>query len=609
MRPNTCLNTRPNVRRNRLRLDLSPTARICGLLALVAVVGSACSDGSASTGTTGKPLASSVKVLLVGSYRGMKGAYSSIQAAVDAAHPGDWILVGPGDYHETADQSSLTSTELQQGGVAGVLITTSDIHLRGMDRNTVIVDGDKAGAPEQCDPDPAWQNFGIPVTGSTGQYGQSSSKRYGRNGIVVFKADDVSIENLTACNFLSGSGDAGNEIWWDGGDGTGKIGLHGYTGSYLTATTTYFGGESSAGAYGIFSSNAAGPGSWNQLYADNFNDSGMYVGACQQACDVTIDNAWMEYNALGYSGTNSGGTVVIENSQFDNNEDGVDTNTQIDGDPPAPQNGDCPNGATSPITHTHSCWVFIHNYVHNNNNPNSPAAGSAAAGPYGTGMTVSGARNVTVMDNRFVDNGAWGTLFVPYPDSGKPSDGQTCAGTGGVENSALGCIYDPEGDALLDNTFVNDGYFGNPGNSDFGQIVFSAGQPQNCFAGNIDPQGSAPRNLEQIQPTCGAITKTNNTGGALLDQVLCDTGLGACPAGAHYPKPSKVVMKPLPSSLPTMPNPCAGVPANPWCPAGESVSAAYHSARSSSVGLNPADRSFATLTAQFADDKKPAGPA
>jgi pectin methylesterase-like acyl-CoA thioesterase len=38
------------------------------------------------------------KVLRVGSYHGIKGQFSSIQAAVDAARPGDWILVGPGDY-------------------------------------------------------------------------------------------------------------------------------------------------------------------------------------------------------------------------------------------------------------------------------------------------------------------------------------------------------------------------------------------------------------------------------------------------------------------------------------------------------------------------------
>ena len=33
------------------------------------------------------------RVLQVGTYRGRKGAYSTIQAAVDAAAPGDWILM------------------------------------------------------------------------------------------------------------------------------------------------------------------------------------------------------------------------------------------------------------------------------------------------------------------------------------------------------------------------------------------------------------------------------------------------------------------------------------------------------------------------------------
>jgi hypothetical protein len=289
----------------------------------------------------------------------------------------------------------------------------------------------------------------------------------------------------------------------------------------------------------------------------------MYVGARRQVCDMTINHAWMEYSALGYSGTNSGGTIVIENSQFDNNKDGFDTNTQINGDPPAPQNGACPGNRVSPITHTHSCWVFVHNTVHDNNNANVPASGSAAAGPTGTGMTVSGARNDTVMNNTFANNGAWGVLFVPYPDSGTPQLGQTCAGTGGVQPAGLGCVYDAEGDALLHNTF------GNPSNSDFGQITITAGKPQNCFAGNAAPNGSAPPNLEQTQRTCGTLTTAANTGGALLGQVLCDTGFGGCPAGASYPQPTAVRMHPLPNDLPPMANPCRGVPDNAWCPAGK----------------------------------------
>jgi len=542
-----------------------PATMALATLVLAGGVLSACGSSSSSSSA---PTPGAGTVLLVGTYRGHAGRYASIGAAVRAARSGDWILVAPGDYHETADESG-APTAPGNGDMGGVMITTPDLHLRGMDRSTVIVDGTKAGSSGPCSASPAAQNYGA----------VSAGPPVGRNGILIWKADGVSVDNLTVCNFLAGTGASGNEIWWNGGDNSGQIGLKGYSGHYLTATSTFFSRqgtpvqqEATAAEYGIFSSNSAGPAVWNETYASNFNDSGMYVGACHQACDITIDHAWDEFNALGYSGTNSGGALVIEHSQFDNNQDGLDTNTQIAGDPPAPQNGACPDHGISPITHTHSCWVFIHNDSHDNNNPNVPEAGDAAAGPTGTGMTLSGGRNDTVMDNTFSDNGAWGFLMVPYPDSGTPSLGQKCTATGGVPTS-LGCVYDPEGDALLHNTFSHNGSFGNPSNSDFGQITYSAGQPRNCFAGNLAPNGSVPSDLEQTQPTCGPITPAANTGGPLFDQVLCDTGFSAaaCPAGTHYPQHTGVVMHPLPKGLATMPNPCAGVPANPWCPDGRPV--------------------------------------
>jgi len=540
------------------------TARIRGALRLTSALGAVTLGCGMLSGWTlsadaatasHQTRAASPKVLLVGTYHGKAGQYTSIQAAVNAAQPGDWILVGPGDYHETADETGPYGNPAD-GAMGGVYIDKPGITLRGMNRKTVIVDGTNAGATP-CSSQPSDQNYGRVV----------NDQPVGRNGIVVWKASDVSIENLTVCNFLAGTGDSGNEIWWNGGDNSGKIHLAGYWGSYLTATSTFFGTESTAAEYGIFASNSAGPAKWNQLYASNMNDSGTYVGACMRRCDVVMDHMWMENNALGYSGTNSGGTVIIENSQFDDNQDGLDTNTQIIGDPPAPQDGRCRHGATSPITHTRSCWVLIHNYIHGNNNNMAPAAGSAAAGPVGTGLTISGGRYDTVMDNRIVNNGAWGALFVPYAQSGKPSLHQTCAGVGGHKFPGFGCVMDPEGDALLHNKFRHNGYFKNPSNSDFGQITLFGGEVQNCFAGNKEPDGSAPRNLEKKQHRCGAKTAAGNTGGQLFAQVLCDTGLAACPAKAHYPKVGgKVVLKPLPRNLPTMPNPCANVPANPWCP-------------------------------------------
>jgi len=533
----------------------TPRRRVAALVvAGVATAGvlASCSSGAATHG------AAAARVLLVGTYAGHPGGYRSVQAAVDAARPGDWILVAPGDYHED-DDSAPSTQDTGDGDFGGVVISTPDIHLRGMSRSGVIIDGTVPGSTTPCSAAPAAQRLG-----ATGPGGAPP----GRNGIVVWKADDVSIENLTVCNFLGGSGDAGNEIWWNGGDGSGRIGMTGYRGAYLTATSTYYGGEKTAAQYGIFASNAAGPASWDQIYASNFNDSGMYVGACRQQCDVTIDHAWMQYSALGYSGTNSGGAIVIENSRFDHNKDGADTNTQIDGDPPAPQNGACPHDGTSPITHTHSCWVFIHNSVRDNNNPDVPQAGSASAGPTGTGMTVSGGTNDTVMDNTFSDNGAWGVLFVPYPDSNPPVLGQTCGGAGGFELAGFGCVLDPEGDALLDNRFVHDGYFANPSNADFGQIVIEAGQPGNCFAGNLAPDGSTPAGLEQSQPRCAGTISSSNAGGPLLAQVLCDTGYGACPAGSVYPPLTAITMHPLPGALASMPDPCAGVPRNSWCPGG-----------------------------------------
>src|SRR5919202_128448 len=98
-------------------------------------------------------------------------------------------------------------------------IRKDGLHLRGMSRRGVIVDGTKSG--RAC---------------SSKAKDQVFNRKDDGNGIEVFKANGVWIENLTACNFLG----EGNQIWWNGGDGSGTIGMGAWFGNYLSATTTFY---------------------------------------------------------------------------------------------------------------------------------------------------------------------------------------------------------------------------------------------------------------------------------------------------------------------------------------------------------------------------------
>ena len=84
------------------------------ILAAAVLVG--CSSTTSVTGVT----ATNGRVLLVGTFKGHSGRYRTIQSAVNAARPGDWILVAPGDYHETADKTT-SASDASHGDFGGVL--------------------------------------------------------------------------------------------------------------------------------------------------------------------------------------------------------------------------------------------------------------------------------------------------------------------------------------------------------------------------------------------------------------------------------------------------------------------------------------------------------
>jgi hypothetical protein len=503
----------------------------------------------------------SAHVLHVGTFEGKRGG-KSLQKAIERAVPGDWILVAPGDYKETSNHLSSGASPGEAG--AGVLIEKSDIHIRGMNRNGVIIDGTKKRTP-QCSGSAADQELG-----SKDAEGNFS----GRNGVEVFKATGVSVENLTVCNFQAGHGGGGNQVWFNFGDGSGVQMAGGWRGAFLSATDSFY-DSTYFGSYGIFTSNTAGPGLYTQVYANNMADSAFYIGGCPD-CNTTLDHAHAENSDLGYSGTNSGGHLIIQHSEFDNNQSGFVSNSQNNDDAPSPQDGACPNNETGP-TGTHSCWVFEHNRVHDNNNPNVPTTGAAAAGPVGSGVVLAGDHNDIVTENQVYNNGAWGILLVPYPDTETPPPISHCEGGTEVETEGQHvCYYDDFGNEVEKNTLTNNGFFGNQSNVDLAELS----NPEltgNCWHGNVDTGGEVTSEPKAIQTPphsqCGIPDSGEPLASSLGTQVACDTQLlFECPptAVAIYPRREKVDLMALPEQR-TMEDPCAGVPRNSWCPTNPSA--------------------------------------
>src|SRR4051812_17208899 len=109
----------------RQRLEPAPSRRRRAAIALLSAAAVVASAGLSASGAD-------ARVLLVGSWHGHHGSFTSIQAAVDSAKSGDWILIGPGDYHERGDRDRRGWSLGEKGG--GVVIKEARRHLRGLDR-------------------------------------------------------------------------------------------------------------------------------------------------------------------------------------------------------------------------------------------------------------------------------------------------------------------------------------------------------------------------------------------------------------------------------------------------------------------------------------------
>lgn len=281
------------------------------------VVGNAFYNPAAKSGKSWKNVAQ-----FSGITRKVPSSYPTIQNAVDAANPGDLILISEGVYLEE------------------VTVTTPSITIRGVDRNKVVIDG---------------------------QFQRG-------NGIMVVAADGVVIENMTVRNATL------NGFYWTG--------VRGFRGSYLTAHNN--------GDYGIYAFDSVN-GVIEHSYASGSPDSGIYIGQCYP-CKAILYDVVSEHNALGYSGTNSGGELYLISSVWKNNIVGVAPNT-LDRELLPPERE----------------TTIIGNLIYNNNNPKAPIA-ALEYPSFGNGILIAGGISNTVRKNVIIDHENNGIVILPNLD-------------------------------------------------------------------------------------------------------------------------------------------------------------------------------------------------
>jgi hypothetical protein len=270
---------------------------------------------------------------------------ASIQVAVDRARPGDLVLIEPGVYNESVE------------------VTTRDIVIRGVDRNTVVLDGETEL----------------------------------ENGIVV-RSNGVAIENLTVRGYR------GNGVLFVGeldqrgasGDSYGAAGesvqLRGYRASYITAHDN--------GLYGLYAF-AAQQGVFEHSYTAGHPDAGVYIGQCQP-CDAVVTDVVSERNTIGYQAINASGVAVVS-SIWTGNRMGIEVGSQ-NAERLAPQIG----------------HQIIGNVVTDNVNAAAPGTPESA---FGLGIVISGGQE-NVIERNLVEGHSLAGIAVTDVDVYAPRANQ-----------------------------------------------------------------------------------------------------------------------------------------------------------------------------------------
>ena len=381
----------------------------------------------------------------------------------------------PADYatiQKAVDAAKPGSLILVSPGVykEAVNVTTDNLVIRGTDRNEVILDG------------------GFKLT----------------NGIRVLSAKGVAVENMTARNYKS------NGFYWTG--------VEGYRGSYLTAYNN--------GDYGIYSYDAVN-GVFEHSYGSGSPDAGVYVGGCNP-CNVLINDVVSEYNGLGYSGTNSGGNLIIANSTFRHNRAGIVPNTGSY-EPCYPERGD----------------TIVGNLIYDNNYDSGPAIDSARLAQE-NGIVVAGGWDNQIIRNRVDNHNLGGIVLVPFPETNASDVEPT--------KPAATCADQPKPAKDLKipetvlwnarNNVVKGNVVTNSKLTDLGAFDSDASHG-NCFADNTFTK-STPADIEKLEPCTGTGTGDFTKDPLDVGKLIART---TPPSGDYRTQPKPPAQKNMPNAL------------------------------------------------------------
>jgi len=255
-----------------------PTAALFLLLSCVLVLLAGCAEPGTSADSAHRSGRSVLQV---------PGDFGTIQAAVDAARPGDLVLIHPGVYHES------------------VRVATAGIVLRGTDRNRVVLDG-RFLLPN-----------GITATGAGSVVENLTVRDYLFNGLLFTGVTDQRLQQVGA------GGSEYNPL------DTAKFPeVVGFRASYVTAYDN--------GLYGIYAFDARN-GLIEDSYSSGQADSGIYVGQCRP-CATELRGNTLQHNAVGVEITNASEGVYVLGNRITANRVGL-TAQSDDLEALAPQHG------------------------------------------------------------------------------------------------------------------------------------------------------------------------------------------------------------------------------------------------------------------------------